>query len=176
MNLRVVGANLVVSIKSFYREKTAMFFTITFPILLILVFGTVFMDQEKVSFDLHVQDLDGTSASAKLVKTIEASKKFKIHKVDPAINITQYARESKLSLALIIPEGYERSLVQRTQLNDPNASVYPHVHVQSQLYLGAAGDAVPELGACRDKPEHVRQAAVRQVGRDIDTRKEVSVH
>lgn len=123
MNLRVVGANLVVSIKSFYREKTAMFFTITFPILLILVFGTVFMDQENMSFDLQVQDLDGTSASAKLVTTIETSKKFKIHKVDPAINITQYAKESKPNLVLVIHEGYERSLMRRTQLNDPNAAV-----------------------------------------------------
>jgi len=39
MNPRVVGANLVVSIKSFYRERTAMFFTIAFPIILILVFA-----------------------------------------------------------------------------------------------------------------------------------------
>ena len=29
MNLRVVGANLVVSIKIFYREKTTMFLTTT---------------------------------------------------------------------------------------------------------------------------------------------------
>ena len=58
MNLRIIGANLVVSIKSFYREKSAMFFTIAFPIILILVFGTIFMDQDNVSFDLYVQDLD----------------------------------------------------------------------------------------------------------------------
>ncbi len=74
MNLRVVGANLVVSIKSFYREKTAMFFTIAFPIILILVFGTIFMDQDNVSFDLYVQDLDHTNSSAHLVKTLEAQR------------------------------------------------------------------------------------------------------
>jgi len=73
MNPRVVGANLVVSIKSFYRERTAMFFTIAFPIILILVFGTIFMDQEKVSFHLYVQDLDHTDSSAQLVKALEST-------------------------------------------------------------------------------------------------------
>ena len=123
MNLRVVGANLVVSIKSFYREKTAMFFTIAFPILLILVFGTIFMDQENVSFDLYVQDLDHTEFSAQLVETLKLNGKFKITKVEPAINATQYAKDNKLNLVLIIPEDYERSLKQRIETDDPNASV-----------------------------------------------------
>jgi ABC-2 type transport system permease protein len=39
MNPHVIGAHLVVCIKSFYREKAAVFFTIAFPIILILVFG-----------------------------------------------------------------------------------------------------------------------------------------
>ena len=37
-----------------------MFFTIAFPIILILVFGTIFMNQDNVSFHLCVQDLDQT--------------------------------------------------------------------------------------------------------------------
>ena len=86
MNLRVVGANLVVSVKSFYREKTAMFFTIAFPILLILVFGTIFKDQDNVRFNLYVQDLDRTNSSVHLVKTLTLTGKFQITHVDPAIN------------------------------------------------------------------------------------------
>jgi ABC-2 type transport system permease protein len=123
MNLRVVGANLVVSIKSFYREKTAMFFTIAFPILLILVFGTIFKDQENVSFNLYVQDLDHTHSSAHLVKTLNLNGKFKITNVDPTINATQYAKENKLNLVLIIPKDYEKSLNQSIEFDDPSASV-----------------------------------------------------
>ncbi len=123
MNLRVVGANLVVSIKSFYREKTAMFFTIAFPIILILVFGTIFKDQENVSFNLYVQDLDHTDFSAQLVKTLELNGKFKITRVDPAVDATQYVRDNKVNLVLVIPKGYERSLMQRMLSNNFNASV-----------------------------------------------------
>jgi ABC-2 type transport system permease protein len=123
MNLRVVGANLVVSIKSFYREKTAVFFRIAFPVILILVFGTIFMERDNRIFDLDVQDLDQTKSSAQLAKAIGLSGRFKITQVAPAINATQYAKDNKRNLVLIIPKGYERSLLQRAMLSDPNASV-----------------------------------------------------
>ena len=123
MSLRVIGANLIVSIKSFYREKTAVFFRIAFPVLLILVFGTIFMNQDNVRFDFYVQDLDQTNSSAELVKTLELNEKFKITKVDPAINATQYARKNKLNLVVVIPKDYESSLMQRMERKDLNASV-----------------------------------------------------
>ena len=68
MNLRVVGANLVVSLKCFYRERTAMFFTTMFPILLILVFGAIFMDDDNLHYNLCLQDLDQTETSAEIAK------------------------------------------------------------------------------------------------------------
>ncbi len=116
MSSDVIGANLVVSLKSFYREKSAVFFTIAFPIILILVFGTIFMNQDDLSFDLHVQDLDQTTSSAQLVKTLELDGRFKIAQVDPAINATQYAKDKKVNLVLVIPTGYQRALVQRLGL------------------------------------------------------------
>jgi ABC-2 type transport system permease protein len=129
---RVIGANLVVSITTFFREKSAMFFTIAFPIILILVFGTIFLNQDNVSFDLHVQDRDQTSSSAQLVKALELNGKFRITAVDPAIDAAQYAKDKKASLALVIPVGYEKALARRLGLmggipnaafRDPNASV-----------------------------------------------------
>jgi ABC-2 type transport system permease protein len=129
---RVIGANLVVSLKTFSREKSAMFFTIAFPIILILVFGTIFLNQDNMSFDLHVQDLDQTNSSAQLVKALELNGKVKITAVDPAIDATQYAKDRKVSLVLVIPRGYEKALARRLGLmggipnaafRDPNATV-----------------------------------------------------
>jgi ABC-2 type transport system permease protein len=129
---RVIGANLVVSIKTFSREKSAMFFTIAFPIILILVFGTIFLNQDDPSLDLSVQDLDQTKSSAQLVKTLELDGKFKITTVDPALDATQYAKDKKVNLVLVIPRGYEKAFVRRLGLvggvpsaafRDPGASV-----------------------------------------------------
>ena len=116
MSPRVIGANLVVSLKSFSREKSAVFFTIAFPIILILVFGTIFMNQDNVSFELYVQDLDQTTSSAQLVKTLALDGRFEIVPVDPVINATEYARDKKVNLVLVIPTGYQRALIQRLGL------------------------------------------------------------
>jgi ABC-2 type transport system permease protein len=123
MNLGVIRANLVVSVKSFYREKTAVFFRIAFPVILILVFGTIFMERDNRIFDLDVQDLDQTESSAQLVKAIGLSGRFKITQVAAAVSATQYAKDNKRNLVLIIPKGVEESLLQRMALNDPGASV-----------------------------------------------------
>lgn len=123
MNPRVVGANLFVKLMCVYREKTTMFFTLAFPIILILVFGTIFMSQDNVNFQLCVQDLDQTNSSAKSIETLGQSGKFQIIEVDPAVNATQYIRDNKANLVLVIPKGFERSLLQRTLLNDWEASV-----------------------------------------------------
>src|SRR5512135_755955 len=120
MNPRGVGANLFVKLMSVYREKTTMFFTIAFPIILILVFGTIFMSQDNVEYHLCVQDLDQTNSSAQAVKTLEFNGKFKITRVDPAVNAAQYVRDNRVNLVLVIPKGYERSLMQRMVFNDPN--------------------------------------------------------
>jgi len=104
MKLRVVRANLVVKLKTFYRERTAMFFTLAFPIILILVFGTIFLDRDKLSLDLYVQDLDHTHASAQFVKALQINGNFKIIEVDPASDAREYAQNHKLNLILVIPK------------------------------------------------------------------------
>jgi ABC-2 type transport system permease protein len=116
MSPDIISANLVVSLKSFYREKSAVFFTIAFPIILILVFGTIFLSHDNVSFELYVQDLDQTTSSAQLVKTLELDGRFKIARVDPAIDATRYAKDKQVNLVLVIPTGYQRALVQRLGL------------------------------------------------------------
>lgn len=123
MNLRVVGANLVVSLKSFYREKTAMFFTTMFPILLILVFGTIFMDDDKLHYNLCLQDLDQTETSAEIATGLASTGKFKIIPVDPAIEATKYAKDNKVNLVVVIPKDYEKSYTQYLQFDNHRAFV-----------------------------------------------------
>jgi len=123
MNPRIISANLVVKLMSFYREKTTMFLTIAFPIILILVFGTIFMSQDNVSYHLCVQDLDQTETSAEIPKTLALTRKFKITRVDPAVNATRYAKNNKVNLVLVIPKNYERAYAQYLQFDNPNAFV-----------------------------------------------------
>lgn len=122
MNPRVIGANLVVSLKSFYREKSAMFFTVAFPILLILLFGMIFSNTDTVNFDLQVQDLDQTNASAALLKKLELNGTFTITKVDPSLDAAKYAKDNKVNLVLVVPRGYQSALINRTAMQNQSAT------------------------------------------------------
>ena len=122
MNPRIIGANLVVKLLSFYREKTTMFFTFAFPIILILVFGTIFMSQDNVEYQLCVQDLDQTKTSAEAIENLVVNGKFKITRVDPADNASQFVRDSRVNLVLVIPKGLEKSLQRREFFNDYKAT------------------------------------------------------
>ena len=172
MKLRIISANLVVKLTSFYREKTTMFFTFAFPIILILVFGTIFMSQDNVEYHLCVQDLDQTNSSAQAVKTLELNGKFKITRVDPVINATQYVRDNKVNLVLVIPKGYERSLVQRMMLNDFNASVtITYIYDPSSSSVDTKKDILNAVLAGINQKMSGKPPFIRSAERSILTRK-----
>ena len=119
----IIWANIIVSIKSFYREKTVVFFRLAFPVILILVFGTIFMERDNEIFELSIQDLSRTTSSEELVNALRLSKRFKITLVPPAANAKQYAKANKRNLIVIIPKDFEMSLMQKMGSNDFDTAV-----------------------------------------------------
>ena len=107
MTPRIIVANLGVRLKSFYRERSAMFFTFAFPVILVLVFGTIFTKPEHLNFDLPVQDNSRSAASARLLEALATGDAFTITPVPAAVDATQYAKEHKLNLLLVIPKDFE---------------------------------------------------------------------
>ena len=107
MTPRIIAANLGVRLRSFYREKSAMFFTFAFPVILVLVFGTIFTKPEHLNFDLSVQDLSRTESSARLLEALTADQTFRIAQVPTDVDPTQHAKEHKQNLVLVIPRDFE---------------------------------------------------------------------
>nr|MDP9195046.1 ABC transporter permease [Acidobacteriota bacterium] len=123
MTPRIIAANLTVRLKSFYREKSAMFFTLAFPVILVLVFGTIFTKPEHLDFDLPVQDLSHSAASARLLDALTTDHTFRITPVPAGVDATQYAREHKQNLLLVIPENYGVLEAKRLGARDASVSV-----------------------------------------------------
>ena len=63
MRFEVIVSDFITSLKTFWRSKGTMFWTIAFPILLILIFGAIFSGSDTVEYTLHIQDLDGSKTS-----------------------------------------------------------------------------------------------------------------
>lgn len=123
INVNIIRANIIVNIKSFYRDKTVVFFRLAFPVILILVFGTIFMERDNEIFDLNIQDLDGTASSGQLITAVDLSKRFKITTIDPAVSARPYAMGGKANLVLIVPKGFEMSLMEEMSAESFGKSV-----------------------------------------------------
>ena len=83
-----------------------MFFTFAFPVILVLVFGTIFTKPEHLNFDLPVQDLSHSEASAKLLDALTVGRTRSRSRAVPVdADATHYAKEHKLNLAARDPEG-----------------------------------------------------------------------
>jgi ABC-2 type transport system permease protein len=172
MTPRIIGANLIVKLMSVYREKTTMFFTLAFPIILILVFGTIFMSQDNVAFHLCVQDLDQTDSSAQSIKTLKSTGKFKITKVDPAIKASQYVRDTGVNLVLVIPKGFERSLMRSMVLSDPTASVtITYIYDPSSSSVSTKMDILNAVFAGINQQMSGKPPVIRSVQKSILTKK-----
>ncbi|MDZ4831222.1 MAG: ABC transporter permease [Phycisphaerae bacterium] len=123
MTPRIVAATLVVRTKSFYRERSTLFFTFAFPVILVLVFGTIFTTPEHRTFELPVQDNSRSEASAKLLEGLATIDAFKVVPVPLDTDAKQYAKERKLNLLLVIPSELDAMLKRRFVERDVGASV-----------------------------------------------------
>ena len=108
-----VVIDLKASLKSFWRDKSTIFWTLAFPTVLILLFGAIF-SQSSMRYDLHVQNQDLTDGkptywSENFITILNSTNAFNIQMVDASINATDYALANRLSSLLIIPSGFNAS-------------------------------------------------------------------
>ena len=113
--------------KNWMRSRSGLFFSIMFPILLLLVFGAIFSNTGgSTNFNLYIQNLDRTAPggnpsglSAAFVDALNATKAFVITNVPPEENATSYVQKALGPLGgniriLIISEGFQDDLLNGT--------------------------------------------------------------
>lgn len=113
--------------KNWMRSRSGLFFSIMFPILLLLVFGAIFSGGGGYSSSsLFVQNLDRIALNGKpsdlsiaFIEALNATKTFNMKDVPPDANATSYARDALGPLGgsiriLIISEGFQNDLLNGT--------------------------------------------------------------
>lgn len=104
--MRRAFADLGAYAKQFIRNPTASFFTLAFPVLLILIFGSVFGTPEEINLEVHVQDLDGSDMSTVLIDAMTSTGVMTVVAIDESQDITAYVRDQSIPVALEIPAGF----------------------------------------------------------------------
>ena len=97
-----------------FRSKSTLFWTLAFPILLMLLFGAIFSVSEDPRFDFYVQNqdiIDGEPSplSAAFVAMLNETGVLNLKMVEPAENTVEYIDEEGVEMMLLIPGGFHQS-------------------------------------------------------------------
>ncbi|HVQ01614.1 MAG TPA: ABC transporter permease [Candidatus Thermoplasmatota archaeon] len=106
MNFKIIGMDFVYSVKGWYRSRGGMFWSLAFPIILILLFGAIFSGVGNTKYTLYIQDEDQSQISEMFNTTLNSTKLFNINMVKPDVNITEYIKDKNIKAVIVIPKGF----------------------------------------------------------------------
>lgn len=118
MKLRNILADLRIYGKNYSRSRTALFFVFIFPLLFMLIFGSIFSGGNSSPVPLYVQNMDGNSTtSMQFITSLNATHIVSVRSIPDSVNITSYISSHSIGAALLIPQGFENSLHNGTGVN-----------------------------------------------------------
>jgi ABC-2 type transport system permease protein len=145
--------DLKASFKMFFRSKAAIFWTLAFPCILILLFGAIFSQMDS-KYSLYVQNQDivagePTLASRNFIEALNLTDAFNLHILDLTVNATRYALDHELSYMLVILEGFENDLGIAIESGGATNATIEFIYDQSQssaaVVMGILNSVINEM-------------------------------
>lgn len=128
MRLKNIAADLKVYGKSYMRSKSAVFFVFIFPLILMLIFGSIFSGSGSSAVPLYVQNLDGNGTlSSQFISTLNSTNIVSVHMIPNNVDIRTYVSQHSISSALLIPSNFSAEVsstghVALVYYNNPSVS------------------------------------------------------
>ena len=121
MNLKIVGLDFIYSVRSWARSRGTVFWSLLFPVMLILLFGAIFSGMGDGKYTLYVQDLDDTDMSHGFVDVLNKTGILNIKNVTTDEEITDYIKENNVKNLIVIPQTYKNTIM--SSYADPSITV-----------------------------------------------------
>jgi ABC-2 type transport system permease protein len=103
--MKALFALTVANIKSYVRDRAALFWTLAFPLIFIFMFGFIFQGGGGSSLTLGWVDEDGSPAAAQLRDAFTASGAVKLVEV-PEDEALAQMRNGKVDAVVVVQKGY----------------------------------------------------------------------
>ena len=115
-------AVLKMQLRTFYREKSSLFFTFFFPVLLMMLFGAIFQNTGNTTYTYYVQDQDNSAMSHNFTDTLGHIKNIQVVKINASKNAETDMKNAGGNFLIIIPKGFQQTLIAK-QTYDHNATI-----------------------------------------------------
>jgi len=96
-----------VSVRRYFRDRVAIFFTVVFPLIFLFVFGGIFGKNSDTSFHVALINQSSTNFASTFVKDTEKDKVFKIDRQVKTISqANDKMSRSELDATILLPPGF----------------------------------------------------------------------
>jgi len=139
--MRALSALTVANIRSYVRDRAALFWTLAFPLIFIVLFGFIFQGGGADAVELGWVDEDGSSPSTQLREAFASSPGIAL--IDTAKEAAQVSmRNGEIDAILVIPAGYGDAIAAAAAGGASPATVAIVVDPSRQELVGAVYQAV----------------------------------
>jgi ABC-2 type transport system permease protein len=113
---RRVLADLNVFAKGYVRSRIGLFFTLVFPIILILLFGAIFSGSSG-PVKVYVQNQDTGPVSGPFVSELNSTTAMTMVPVQTNVNFQQYLLNHSSSDGIVVPQGFSSAYIANQAVN-----------------------------------------------------------
>jgi ABC-2 type transport system permease protein len=92
--------------KRYFRSRTALFFSILFPLILLFIFGGIFGSSSGASFNVAIIDQAHTPFSEKFVSQLKSLKLLKTKDVSSLADATTRSGRGEIDSIIVLPSGF----------------------------------------------------------------------
>lgn len=105
-SLRRIVNQISMSLRLFVRSPLSVLLMLIYPIILLLLFGSIFTPPQNYSFHLEVQDKDNTVFSEMFIQELMDSDILEVHRLSPIEDPKEYMQRNGLYACLVIPTDW----------------------------------------------------------------------
>ena len=117
--MRALWTLTLANIRSYTRDRAALFWTLAFPLIFIVMFGLIFQGGE-AALNLAWVDTDGSPQSAELRTSLAAASGVSVEDF-PEQDALDRMRRGEVDAVIVVPEGYGGQLAANAGSDTPGA-------------------------------------------------------
>jgi len=127
--------------KQYLRLRSAAFFMFVMPIILVLVFGSIF-SAGTTKVDVSVQNLDDGAYGPAFLQVLNETGGVRVNMIPKDVGINQYIKDKTLSVAVLIPQDFSASLADSLATNGSGLVDVTVYGDQSQSTFGSVVSSI----------------------------------
>ena len=118
VSARRIRADLTIFSRGYIRSRVGLFFSLIFPIILILLFGAIFSGNGSGPIPVYIQNNDnGSGVSTGFITALNSTNTMKITPVPSSDNFSQYLTAHSATDGIVRPSGFQTSFVAGNPVN-----------------------------------------------------------